>query len=196
MERDGLVIRDRRRRASPPVRSAGCVRRDHEAGCGAGADRLLSALWHERDTRTLVERLGAPVFTPPPDTQQDLIDKFGVTAEQAGEGSPDLGWLLKEGGGEAHLYLPDDRPPAGIEPFTGREHNDLVLWIELLGAVISGDTLVDFGSGLEINTWLRGGVTREQVAEGLRPLLSRPVTLVLPTHGPPTDRAALEHALA
>jgi hypothetical protein len=39
-------------------------------------------------------------------------------------------------------------------------------------------------------------VTREQVATGLRPLLTRPVELVLPTHGAPTDRAALEGALA
>jgi hypothetical protein len=31
---------------------------------------------------------------------------------------------------------------------------------------------------------------------GLRPLLDKPVEIVLPTHGPPTDRAPLEHALA
>jgi hypothetical protein len=37
--------------------------------------------------------------------------------------------------------------------------------------VISGDTLVDFGRGLEINErWLRPGVTREEIAAGLRPL--------------------------
>jgi hypothetical protein len=41
------------------------------------------------------------------------------------------------------------------------------------------------------------GVTREQVLEGLRPLLARPVELVLPAHGAPTDRAALvERALS
>jgi hypothetical protein len=35
--------------------------------------------------------------------------------------------------------------------------------------VISGDTLVDFGRGLEINErWLRPGVTREEIADGLR----------------------------
>jgi hypothetical protein len=42
---------------------------------------------------------------------------------------------------------------------------------------------------------LRGGVTREQVVEGLQPLLALPVEFVLPTHGAPTDRAALERAL-
>ena len=46
--------------------------------------------------------------------------------------------------------------------------------------VVAGDTLVDFGRGLEIAQWLRGGVTREAVAAGLRPLLDRPVELVLP----------------
>jgi hypothetical protein len=41
--------------------------------------------------------------------------------------------------------------------------------------VISGDTLVDFGRGLEINErWLRPGVTREEIAAGLRPLLELP----------------------
>jgi hypothetical protein len=79
----------------------------------------------------------------------------------------------------------------------GREQNDLVLWIESHRAVISGDTLADFGEGLEINPrWLREAVTREQVVEGLRPLLALPVEHVLATHGGPTDRAALERALS
>ena len=86
--------------------------------------------------------------------------------------------------------------PIGVEAFPGREHNDLVLWVESRRAVIAGDTLVDFGQGLQIADWLREEVTREYVAEGLRPLLDLPVELVLPAHGAPTDRAALERALA
>ena len=54
---------------------------------------VLSAPWHERDAQALVERLDAPVFAPPPDTAQDLIDKYAITAEQAGDGSPDLPWV-------------------------------------------------------------------------------------------------------
>jgi hypothetical protein len=104
--------------------------------------------------------------------------------------------LLAEHGGEAHLYAAGDALPIGIEAFLGREHNDLVLWMDRVRAVISGDTLVDFGRGLQINEWLREGVTREQVAERLRRLLSLPVEFVLPTHGAPTDRAALERALS
>lgn len=158
---------------------------------------VLTCPWHERDTRSLVDRLGTPVFAPPPDTQEDLMSKYGITAEQAAGGSPDLRWLLAGEAGEAQWYSAGDRLPFGAEAFPGREHNDLVLWIEESRAVISGDTLVDFGNGLEINPrWLREGVTWEQVAGGLRPLLERPVELVLPTHGAPTDRAALERALA
>ena len=72
-----------------------------------------------------------------------------------------------------------------------------VLWVESRGAVIAGDTLVDFGEGLEIPPeWLPDGVTPKQVTEGLRPLLERPVEHVLATHGGPTDRAALERALS
>jgi glyoxylase-like metal-dependent hydrolase (beta-lactamase superfamily II) len=158
---------------------------------------VLTAPWHERDTQSLVERLGVPVFTPLPDSAEDLMEKYGITAEQAGDGSPDLVWLLRENKGEARPYSPGDRLPIGIEAFPGREQNDMVLWVESKAAVISGDTLKDVGQGLEISVdWLREGITREQVAEGLRPLLALPVEHVLATHGGPTDRAALERALS
>jgi hypothetical protein len=156
---------------------------------------VLTAPWHERDAQALVERLQAAVFAPPPDTAQDLIDKYAITAERAGDGSPDLEWL-RSGGGNAHWYAAGDRLAIGIEAHAGREHNDLVLWIESVRAIVSGDSLADFGTGLALNDWLRGGVTREQVVEGLRPLLALPVEFVLPAHGAPTDRAALERALS
>ena len=157
---------------------------------------VLTAPWHERDTKALVERLGAAVFAPPPDTAQDLIDKYGITAEQAGDGSPDLQWL--RGGAEnVHWYTAENGPLTGIEAYAGREHNDLVLWVESVGAIIAGDSLVDFGTGLLVlNEWLRGGVTRRQVIERLRPLLDLPVEVVCPAHGAPMDRAALERALS
>ena len=158
---------------------------------------VLTAPWHERDSRRLVERLGAPVFTPPPDTAAYLMETYGLTAEQAGDGSPDVVWLLKEGIGEAHLYAAGDRLLFGADVLAGHKANDTVLWVESHCAVISGDTLVDFGQGLEINErWLRPGVTREEIAERLRPLLLLPVEHVLATHGVPTDRAALERALS
>ncbi|HTO08617.1 MAG TPA: MBL fold metallo-hydrolase [Myxococcota bacterium] len=160
---------------------------------------VLTAPWHERDTESLVTRLGAvPVFVPPPDTPEDLVRKFGIPLEQAGRGSPDVAWLLASDRGpdRAHLYAAGDELPLGIEALRGREHNDLVLWIESRRAVLTGDTLVDFGKGLQVNDWLRGGVTRKEVVERLRPLLNRPVELVLPAHGEPTNLTALVRALA
>ena len=158
---------------------------------------VLTAPWHERDAQGLVERLGVPVYTPLPDTAEYLMEKYGITAEQAGDGSPDVVWLLKEGIGEAHPYMAGDRLDVGVEAFPGQKPNDMVLWIESHRAAIAGDTLVDFGQGLHINPrWLGPDVTREQVVEGLRPLLDLPVEHVLTTHGGPFDRPALELALS
>ena len=121
----------------------------------------------------------------------------GLTAEQAAGGSPDVRWLVTGEAGEGHFYTAGDRLPFGIEAFPGHKHNDLVLWIPDRAAVVAGDTLAEFGRGLEINErWLTEGLTREQVAERLRPLLDLPVEHVLATHGGPMDRAALERALS
>jgi glyoxylase-like metal-dependent hydrolase (beta-lactamase superfamily II) len=85
-----------------------------------------------------------------------------------------------------------------VEAFPGREDpNDLVLWVESRRALVAGDTLVDRGKGLEfLPEWAPEGVKPEEILEGLQPLLELPVELVLPTHGSPTDRAALEKALS
>jgi glyoxylase-like metal-dependent hydrolase (beta-lactamase superfamily II) len=158
---------------------------------------VLTCPWHERATESLVKRHGVPVYTPLPDTAQFLMDTYGLTAEQAGDGSPDLVWLFRAKKGEARPYSPGDRLPFGADVFPGHKANDTVLWVESQRAVISGDTLVDFGRGLEINErWLRPGVTREEIAEGLRPLLDLPVEAMLATHGGPYDRASLEQALS
>jgi glyoxylase-like metal-dependent hydrolase (beta-lactamase superfamily II) len=158
---------------------------------------VLTCPWHERDTESLVEQHGMPVYTPLPDSAEYLMQTYGITAEQAGDGSPDVVWLLKEGKGDARPYTAGDRLPVGVEAFPGQKPNDLVLWIESHATVIAGDTLVDFGDGLHINPrWLSPGVTREQVVEGLRPLLDLPVDHVLATHGGPFDPTALERALA
>jgi len=129
---------------------------------------VLTSTWHERDAAPL----GFPVWAPAPDRPEDQL----VPATRYAIGDS--------------LF--------GLEAFPGREGElDLVLWCERARAVIAGDTLVDLGNGLEIPAgWLPDGVTVEQVAAGLRPLLEKPVEIVLPTHGPPADRAALERARA
>ena len=67
---------------------------------------VLTAPWHERDSESLVERLDVPVYTPLPDSAQFLIDTYGITAEQAGHGAPDVVWLLRENKGEARPTRP------------------------------------------------------------------------------------------
>ena len=68
---------------------------------------------------------------------------------------------------------------------------------ERVNAIVAGDSLVDFGRGFGVpQEVVEHGSTREQVVDDLQPLLELPVELVLPAHGAPTDRAALERALA
>ena len=72
-----------------------------------------------------------------------------------------------------------------------------MLGLEGQRVLVTGDTLADFCGGVEIVPgWLPAGVTREAMIERLRALLELPVELVLPVHGEPAGRDALERALA
>lgn len=152
---------------------------------------VLTSPWHERDTRSLVEAHGWPLFSPPPDAPADLVRKYGVSEEDAAGGSPDLAWAR-----EFHRYSAGDRLPAGVHTFPGWEHNDVVLWLVRHRAIVVGDSLVDFGGGLDAWPQEDLPIPRRQVLEQLRPLLALPVELVLATHGGPADRAALERAFS
>jgi hypothetical protein len=95
------------------------------------------------------------------------------------------------------VYAPGDVLPDGIVAYPTVDPTDLVLWIPEHWALVFGDSLIDRGQGLEIPaSWAEPGLTREDWAAALRPLLELPVELALPTHGPPADRAALALALA
>ena len=133
---------------------------------------VLTCPWHARDAHKLVERFDASVFSPPRDSPGD--DPLG-----------------------AQVFTAGDRLPVGVDAFPGMEPNDLVLWVESRQALIAGDTLIDRGQGFEFpSDWANKGVPPDEILETLRPLLELPVALVLPTHGAPTDRAALVRALA
>jgi glyoxylase-like metal-dependent hydrolase (beta-lactamase superfamily II) len=139
---------------------------------------VLTCPWHRRDAVALAERLRAPLHVPPPDE---------------GDTDPVPGLVFGAGA----------RLPVGVEAFPGMEPNDLPLWVESSRALVVGDSLIDRGEGLEFpRDWAsRGaiaahGVPPDEILASLQPLLELPVELVLPTHGAPTDRAALERALA
>jgi glyoxylase-like metal-dependent hydrolase (beta-lactamase superfamily II) len=142
-----------------------------ELAAGRETAIVLTNPWHRRDGIPLAERINAPIYVPPPDPPDP---------------DPVPGQVFKAG----------DRLPVGVEAFPGREPNDLMLWIEGERALVAGDTLVDKGDGLVFPVdWVPDGVRPEDLLDSLRPLLDLPVEVVLPTHGQPTDRAALERAL-
>lgn len=133
---------------------------------------LLTCQWHRRDGEQLAERLGVPIYVPAPNPQDEDEPVDGTR------------------------YGPGDRLPGGIEALRGLDETDMVLWSEPHRAVIAGDTLLDRGEGLVLPLdWAakRGGP--EPIKRSLEPLLQREVEVVLPTHGPPTDRDALARAL-
>ena len=152
---------------------------------------VLTAPYHERGARGL----GLPVHTPPADSWQDWVAKFGVDPDEVrGLESDDLAWL-RAGEAEGQFHGPGEWP-FGIHAYAGREDNDLVLWLPSIKAIVTGDSLSDFGEGLGIQLGGRKHVTRDHVAARLRPLLDLPIELVLPAHGEPVGRDALERALA
>lgn len=75
-----------------------------------------------------------------------------------------------------------------------------MLWVESHRALVAGDTLQDRGNGLQflgdLTNNVPGHVDAKQILGRMQPLLALPVEIVLLTHGPPTDRTALERALA
>jgi glyoxylase-like metal-dependent hydrolase (beta-lactamase superfamily II) len=133
---------------------------------------IVTSGWHRRDSEAFAERFGAALYVPPPDANHP----------EPGKGT---------------IYTGGTRPIAGIQAFKGLEDSELVLWEEHHGAVIAGDTLIDRGEGLIVpHDWALKRGDPVQIRTSLLPLLELPVEVVLPTHGLPTDRAALERVLA
>ena len=132
---------------------------------------VLTCPWHRRDAENLAKRIETQVFVPPPDE---------------GDPEPVSGTVYRAG----------DDLGLGIEAIEGLEPGDLVLWIERHGAVVAGDTLIDRGEGLIYPLdWAARHGDPEEIRQRLLGLLERPVDVVLPTHGLPTDRDALARAL-
>ena len=133
---------------------------------------VLTCQWHRRDGEQLAARIEAPIYAPPPNRDDHELPVDGIR------------------------YGPGDGLPSGIEAICGLDETDLVLYSAQHRAVIAGDTLIDRGEGLILpRDWADKRSGPGPIIERLVPLLQRDIAVVLPTHGLPTDRDALERAL-
>ena len=97
----------------------------------------------------------------------------------------------------ARTYATGDELPAGIRVLDAGMPGERALYLPSHKAVVFGDAVLD-GVRLLPESWLEKGITRQDVADALRPLLDEEIELVLLTHGGPvTDdaRDKLESAL-
>ena len=86
MAQGGLVLWDRARQRFRVVRSAPVPDELRERATAV----VLTAPYHERDA----PGLGLPVHTPPADTWQDWVEKFGIDPDRVrGMESEDIAWL-------------------------------------------------------------------------------------------------------
>ena len=113
-----------------------------------------------------------------------------------------------------HVWAPaPDRPEDQLVPATRYAIGDSLFGMEAFPAVKASSTSCYGTSGfvrsspaIRWSTWATGwrfpqvgcrkASQSSRSRRGLRPLLDKPVEFVLPTHGDPADRAALERALA
>lgn len=140
---------------------------------GKEAAVVLTVWEHERSADECVARLGARVYAP-----HGSLQRLAVAATGFG---------------------PGDALPGGVEAHTGFFASEATLWIPAHAALVTGDVLLGEGElRVAPDDWFEGGHTREEVRQGLAPLLELPVELVLPTHGEPIvedARARLEAAI-
>jgi glyoxylase-like metal-dependent hydrolase (beta-lactamase superfamily II) len=95
-------------------------------------------------------------------------------------------------------YATGDELPAGIRVFGVGMPGERALYLPSHKAILFGDAVLD-GVRLLPSSWLEKGITRQDVADALRPLLDEEIELLLLTHGGPVSdapREQLERALA
>jgi glyoxylase-like metal-dependent hydrolase (beta-lactamase superfamily II) len=100
-------------------------------------------------------------------------------------------------GDRTHTYATGDELPAGIRVFDVGMPGERALYLPSHKAVVFGDAVLD-GVRLLPESWLERGITRQDVADALRPLLDEHIELVLLTHGGPVSdqpREQLERAV-
>ncbi|HEV8686665.1 MAG TPA: hypothetical protein VGQ84_05275 [Gaiellaceae bacterium] len=98
----------------------------------------------------------------------------------------------------AHIHASTDQTPADVERCATYYPDEVAYWIPRHSALVVGDAFLAEREFKVQDEWLRPGMTRERMHDGLRSLLELPVELVLVTHGDPVledGREALRSAL-
>ena len=122
---------------------------------------------------------------------EDIAGRYGGSSTWAPTDAP-------KSNDRTHAYATGDELPAGIRVFDVGMPGERALYLPSHKAIVFGDAVLD-GVRLLPQSWLDRGITRQDVADALRPLLDEDLELVLLTHGGPVSdgaREQLEHALA
>jgi hypothetical protein len=132
---------------------------------------LLTIFWHARSAATILDRYdGARVWVHEP-ALEEVRKRSTVT----------------------DTFVPGDALPAGLEAHDAGVNKEVAYRIPEYAALVTGDVLIAPPGG-PVRVWEGGDDARR----GLRPVLERPVELVLLTHGEPVlegGREALATAL-
>ena len=136
---------------------------------------VLTAPYHERDARGL----GLPIHTPPADTWEDWVEKFGIDPDKVrGMESEDLAWL-RAGEGEGEFHGPGPWP-FGITPTRAARRTTWSSGSRRVNAIVSSDSLSDFGDGLGIQMGGRKHL-RPETGRRAAPPTPRPAGRARPT---------------
>ena len=120
---------------------------------------VLTAAWHERSTPEVVERYGSEV----------LVHEIGLPRVRS----------------EARGFAESAVLP-GVEALEvgGNDQGEVVLWLAAQRALVSAEVLTGSAEGLRVaeSPDLR---SRDELWAWVAELISLPVEIVLPSHGPP-----------
>jgi glyoxylase-like metal-dependent hydrolase (beta-lactamase superfamily II) len=137
---------------------------------------VITIYWHARSAKEIADRYERTTVWSPAHATDELGKRVAYT----------------------HTYVAGGNElPAGIRAYDTARLGEMVLYLPSHRALVFGDVVLD-GVRLLPDTWLRNDMSKQDVADSLRPLLAEDVELILLTHGGPvTDRARerLEAAL-
>jgi glyoxylase-like metal-dependent hydrolase (beta-lactamase superfamily II) len=136
---------------------------------------LITVFWHARSAEEIADHYPGATIWAPADTPDEVAERLS---------SP-------------KTYSAGDELPGGIRTYGVSRLGDMVLYLPSHKGVAFGDVVLE-GVRICPDDWLRDDLTRQDVADALRPLLDEEIELLLLTHGGPVPdnaRAKLERAL-